>query len=145
MKEAIHFIRKAIISRLSNAIEINGSFVPVYNRVPYNASEPLVRVYSVTSAEDSRNQTSYITECTTNIEVITAFDGDSGGELQANQIVSEVMELIRTRTEGYYDLSADGFKVITCVVNNVTYIEEDAEDRTYFRAVVEVANKVLQT
>lgn len=145
MKEAIHFIRKAIISRLSNAIEINGSFVPVYNRVPYNASEPLVRVYSVTSAEDSRNQTSYITECTTNIEVITAFDGDSGGELQANQIVSEVMELIRTRSEGYYDLSADGFKVITCVVNNVTYIEEDAEDRTYFRAVVEVANKVLQT
>lgn len=145
MKEAIHFIRKAIISRLSNAIEVNGSFVPVYNRVPYNASEPLIRVYSVTSAEDSRNQTSYITECTTSIEVITAFDGDSGGELQANQIVSEVMELIRTRSEGYYDLSADGFKVITCVVNNVTYIEEDAEDRTYFRAVVEVANKVLQT
>lgn len=145
MKEAIHFIRKAIISRLSNAILVNGNFVPVYNRVPYNASEPFIKVYSVTSAEDSRNQSSYITECVTNIEVVTAFDGDSGGELQADQIVNSVLQLIRTRSEGYYDLSADGFKVITCVSNNVTYIEEDAEDRTYFRAVIEIANKVLQT
>lgn len=145
MKEAMHFIRKAIISRLSNAIEVDGSFVPVFNRVPYNTSEPLIKVYSENTQEDHRNQTSYIAECTTNIEVITAFDGDSGGELQVNQIVSDVLELIRTRSEGYYDLSADGFKVITCVVNNVNYIEEDAEDRTYFRAIIEVSNKVLQT
>jgi hypothetical protein len=145
MKEAIHYIRKAIIARLSNAITAGGVTVPVYNRVPYNTSEPFIKVYSVTSSEDSRNQSSYITECTTNIEVITAFDGDAGGELQVNEIVNNVLELIRTRSDGYYDLSGDGFKVITCVLNSTTYTEEDSEDRTYFRAILEVSNKVLQT
>lgn len=142
MNEALHFIRKAILSRLTDAISIGGSYVPVYNRVPSDASEPYIRVFSVSNNESDFNATSFISECVTRLEVVTAFDSDSGGELQSNQIVSEILNLVRTRSSGYYDLSSDGFKVITCTNGGVTYFEDDLEDKTYFRAIVEISNKI---
>jgi hypothetical protein len=145
MKEGIHYIRKAIIGRLTDAVTINGSYVPVYNKVPYDASEPFIKVYSVSSSEDFQNQTSYITDCITNVEVVTAFDGDDGGELQSNQITNQVLQLLRTRSDQYYDLSSDGFNVITCELNNTTYTEEDADDRTYYRAILQMSNRILET
>jgi len=142
MNEALHFIRKAILTRLTDAISIGGSNVPVYNRVPSDASEPYIRVFSVSNNESDFNATSFISECVTRLEVVTAFDSDSGGELQSNQIVSSILNLVRTRSSGYYDLSSDGFKVITCTNGGVTYFEDDLEDKTYFRAIVEISNKI---
>lgn len=142
MNEALQFIRKAILSRLTDAISIGGSYVPVYNRVPSDASEPYIRVFSVSNNESDFNATSFISECVTRLEVVTAFDSDSGGELQSNQIVSSILNLVRTRSSGYYDLSSDGFKVITCTNGGVTYFEDDLEDKTYFRAIVEISNKI---
>ena len=142
MNEALHFIRKAILTRLTDAISIGGSYVPVYNRVPSDASEPYIRVFSVSNNESDFNATSFISECVTRLEVVTAFDSDSGGELQSNQIVSSILNLVRTRSSGYYDLSSYGFKVITCTNGGVTYFEDDLEDKTYFRAIVEISNKI---
>jgi hypothetical protein len=142
MNEALQFIRKAIFSRLTDAISIGGSYVPIYNRVPSDASEPYIRIFSVSNNESDFNTTSFISECVIRLEVVTAFDSDSGGELQSNQIVSEILNLVRTRSGGYYDLSSDGFNVITCTNNGVTYFEDDLEDKTYFRAIVEISNKI---
>lgn len=142
MNEALHFIRKAIIDRLTDAITINGSYVPVYNRVPSSASEPYIKVSSISSNEIDNNTTSFNSQCITRIEVVTAFNSDDGGELQSNQIVSEVLNLIRTRSSGYYDLSSDGFKVYTSINENTTYLEDDLQDKTYFRAIMEISNRV---
>ena len=97
MIEAIHFIRKAIITRLTDAITSNGVTVPIYNRVPNDASEPYIRVYSVDSTEVDQNSDKFMLECTTRIEVVTSFIGDDGGELQANQIASEILTIIALR------------------------------------------------
>jgi len=142
MTEALQHIRKAIIDRLTDAITINGSYVPVYNRVPSSASEPYIKVNSISNKEIDQNRTSFTSECMTRIEVVTAFTSDDGGELQSNQIVSEVLRLIRTRSAGYYDLSSDNFKVYTCTNENTTYFEDDLQDKTYFRAIVEISNRV---
>jgi hypothetical protein len=142
MIEALHFIRKAIISRLTNQISLNGSVVPIYNRVPSSASEPYIKVSSLSNNEINQNTTSFISECITKIEVVNSFDADDGGELQTNQIVSSILNLIRTRASGYYDLSSDNFKVITCVNENTTYFEDDLQDKTYFRAIIEISNRV---
>lgn len=142
MIEALHFIRKAIISRLTNQISLNGSVVPIYNRVPSSASEPYIKVSSLSNNEINQNTTSFINECITKIEVVNSFDADDGGELQTNQIVSSILNLIRTRASGYYDLSSDNFKVITCVNENTTYFEDDLQDKTYFRAIIEISNRV---
>jgi hypothetical protein len=144
MLEAIQFIRKAIINRLSGNILINGSALPVYNRVPTCASVPYIYVYSVSTDESDYNQTSFITETITRIEVITRFQGDSGGELQVNQAVSQILALIRTRSNGYFNLSADGFNVFTCINEGTTYLTDEDVDYTYFRAVIEISNKIQQ-
>ena len=97
MLEPIQFIRKAIITRLTNNVVIGGVTFGVYNRVPSSASFPYILVYSVSSDETDFNQTSYITETITRIEVVTRFASDSGGELTANQAINRILELIRTR------------------------------------------------
>ena len=90
MLEAIQFIRKAIITRLTGTITLNATVLPVYNRVPSTSVYPYIYVYSVSTNEADFNQSSYITETITRIEVVTRFSGDSGGELQANQAISMV-------------------------------------------------------
>lgn len=145
MLEAIQFIRKAIINRLTGNILINGSALPVYNRVPSGTSVPYIYVYSVSTDESDYNQTSFITETITRIEVITRFQGDSGGELQVNQAVSQILALIRTRSNGYFDLSDDGFNVFTCINEGTTYLTDEDVDYTYFRGIIEISNKIQQT
>lgn len=142
MIEALQFIRKAIIDVLTDAITVNGSYVPIYNRVPSDASEPYIRVFSVSHDEVDQNQTSFNSECVTRIEVITAFNGDDGGELQVNQIVSEILRLVRTRSGGYFDLSSDNFNVYTCTNEGVSYEEIDEDDKTYFTANIEISNRI---
>jgi len=264
MIEALHFLRKAIIDRLSGSIVLNSQNVPVYNRVPSDATEPFIKVYSLQNEETDFNRDSYMLDCITRIDVVTSFDGDSGGELDANEIVSQVLNLVRTRegnelvqngnfadgesnwtftgdvslvgnevffdnatilsfieqsnvfvvgqfydvtyevtshtqdglnirkfgvdndtgtqmpmTVGthtvsgiayitdldikrrpgesptvkitnisvkpklsYFNLNQYGLKVYTSVLMNTTYFEEDAEDKTYFRAIIELSNKV---
>jgi hypothetical protein len=145
MLEPIQFIRKAIITRLTNNVVINGVTFGVYNRVPSSASFPYILVYSISSDETDFNQTSYITETITRIEVVTRFASDSGGELTANQAINRILELIRTRSNGYFDLSSDGFNVFTCVKESSTYMVDDERDHTYFRGIVEISNKIQQT
>jgi len=144
MKEAIHFIRKAMIDRLTGNVSLNGNSVPVYNQVPSSTAYPFIRIYSVSSNEADFNASSYISETITRIEVSTRFQGDSGGELDCNLIINQILELIRTRSAGYFDLSADGFNVFTCVKENCTYLSEIDEDYTYYRAIMEISNKIQQ-
>ena len=144
MKDPIKYIRQAIITALSGNISYGGSNVPVYNRVPSSASEPYIKVYSVQTNEADQNADEFITETLTRIEVVTAFDSDDGGELQMNTIVNDILVLIRTRSNGYFDLSSNDFNVYTCVNEGITYLEDDRNDKTYFTAIIDISNRVLQ-
>lgn len=142
MNEALHHIRQKYYALLNNTITVNGSTVPAYNRVPSDASEPFIKISSVSTNEVDQNADSFNVECITRIEVVTAFDGDSGGDLDANRIVDGVLNTVRKRSDNYIDLSSSSFNVYTTVVEGVQYIEEDAEDKTYFRSIIEVSNRV---
>ena len=131
MKDPIKYIRQAMINALDGNISYNGSNVPVYGRVPSSASEPYIKIYSVQTNEADQNADEFITETLTRIEVITAFDSDSGGELEVNTIVNDILVIIRTRSSGYFDLSSNDFHVYTCVNEGVTYLEDDRNDKTY--------------
>lgn len=138
MNEIVHHIRKAFLDRLSGNISIGGIDVSIYNVIPRNAFYPLIRVYSVSNDEIDLNRSSFNVEASLRLEVITRFDGNSGGELQCNQIVDEVLNQIRTRSAGYIDLSANGWNVYAITNNGVNYLEDDFDDHTYFRAIVNI-------
>lgn len=140
----MHLLRRAIINKLKNNVFINNIIVPVYNRIPTDASYPLIRVYGVSLDETDQNQTSFISETITRIECISRFYSDDGGELDTDLMVSKVLELIRTRSIDYADLTASGFKVFTTVNEGVKYLQDDLKDYTYFRAIIEISNKIEQ-
>ena len=144
MLEAIHYVRKAIIAKLNGNVTIDGSIVPIYGRVPTNASYPFIRVYSLSNDETDQNQTSFTTETITRVECVTRYASDDGGELDSNLMVSKCLELLRTRSANYIDLSANGFNVYTSVNEGVKYLQDDLSDFTYFRAIIEISNKIEQ-
>jgi hypothetical protein len=141
MREVIHRIRKAIIDKLNGSVELRGSQVPIYGRVPTDATYPFVRVYSVSNNEVDQNQSTYNMEVITRIEVVTRFESDSGGELDCNLIVDECLSLLRTRSADYFNLSEQGFNVYTSENEGISYLEDDFTDHTYF---IELSNRVEQ-
>ena len=138
MNEVLHHIRKAFLDRLTDNLSVGGVDVSVYNVIPRNASYPLVRMYSVANNEVDLNRSNFNLEAQVRLEVITRFDGNSGGELQANQIVDSILNQIRTRSAGYIDLSAQGFNVYTITNEGVNYLQDDFDDHTYYRAIINI-------
>mgnify|MGYP005990474159 FL=1 len=144
MKEPIRYIRQKIFTLLNGNVSYGGSNVPVYNRVPSTQSEPYIIIYSVDTAQTNQNQTDFIVECITRIEVVTAFFSDDGGELQVNDIVESILELIKTSTTDFFDLSSNNFNVFTSNINGIAYSEENDNEKTYYRAIIDIANRVQQ-
>lgn len=144
MLEAIHYLRKAIIERLNGQVLINNKALPVYNRVPSNAKAPYIIVYSVSNNEIDQNQSSLTMELLTRVEVVTRFVGDNGGEIDCNLAISKILSLLRTRSADYLDLTAAGFNVYTSVNEGIKYLQDDLRDHTYYRAILELSNRVEQ-
>lgn len=144
MKEPIHYIRQKIFTLLNGNVSYDGSNVPVYNRVPSDQDEPYIVISSVETAGVDFNQTDFNYECITRIEVVTSFFSDSGGELQVNSIVNSILQLIKTSTTDFFDLTSQNFNVYTSTLNGVNYSQEDDEEKTYFRAIIDIANRVQQ-
>ena len=144
MKEVIHRIRKALLDKLAGNIVLRGATVPIYNRIPSDATYPFIRIYSVSNDEINQNQTSYLTETITRLEVITRFSGDNGGELDSNLITDEILKIVRTRSADYIDLDEQGFNVFSSTVAGINYLTEDGDDYTYFRTIIELSNKIQQ-
>tara|TARA_R100001460_G_scaffold44151_1_gene80743 strand:- start:3553 stop:3993 length:441 start_codon:yes stop_codon:yes gene_type:complete len=144
MKDPIKFIRKKILDTCSGSVTLDGSNVLFYNRVPSNANYPYVRVYGLSTSQIDDNQSKYNVECITRIEVVTRFLGDVGGDLDANDIMTQIMNLLITKNQSGFDLSADNFNCYSVTNNGVTYLQDDLTDHTYFRAILELSNKVEQ-
>lgn len=144
MKEPIRFIRQKIFTLLNGNVSYGGSNVPVYNRVPSTQSEPYIIVYSADTTQTNQNQSDFIVECITRIEVVTSFFSDDGGELQVNDIVESILELIKTSTTDFFDITSNNFNLFTSNINGVAYSEENDDEKTYYRAIIDIANRVQQ-
>lgn len=143
--EAFQCVSEEITAlQINEQIKLRNSYIPIYNRVPSDATYPFIRVYSVSNNEVDQNQTTFNSEVITRIEVVTRFESDNGGELDCNLIVDECLSLLRTRSSDYFDLREQGFNVYTSQNQGIQYIEQDLSDHTYFRAIIELSNRVEQ-
>jgi len=131
MVEIVHEVRKQLIAKIDGNVTYNSANVPIYNFTPYNQATPFIRIYTTDQIENFYNSSSYMLEVNIRIDVVTSFDGDSGGELKANQIMSQVLNLTRTRTSGYIDLSSNNASVTSVTNQGVRYNESFEKDRTY--------------
>lgn len=90
--------------------------------------------------EIDQNQSTFNGEYRTRIEAITSFEGDDGGEYQLNLIVDGILDIIRTRSN--IDLSTENFNVYTTTIDRIRYFEDYEDDKTYFRAIIEISNRI---
>lgn len=141
MKEPAHHLRKAIIDDLTGVIQLNGSSVQIYNKVPLNASEPFIKVYTVSTGESEFNRDSKMVDTLMRIECVTSYDSGAGGELQVNQLVSQIYNRLRVSPDNYFDLSAEGLKIYSLLIGQTQYFEEFTEGKNYHRAVISVEIK----
>ena len=147
MLDPIRYIRLNIISALTGTVTnpSGGGYISVYNRVPSNSVYPFIRVYGLSTNAIDDNQSKYNVECITRVEVVTRFDGDSGGDLDANNIMSQITDLLISKNQSAFDLSAYNFNCYAVQNSGIQYLEDDLTDHTYFRAILELSNKVEQT
>jgi hypothetical protein len=115
-------LRQAYISLLRNNVIVDNISVPIYNKVPNNATKPLIEIigqHSILGAEDT--QDSFMTEAVIPIRILTASTGGAGGDEQAEEIANKVLNLLEPNIEGEYALILDDYKIVNIEHNLDTF------------------------
>jgi hypothetical protein len=143
MKDASHIIRKKVYDALNGNITLNSQNVPIYNVVPSSANEPYILISSISNLIFDNIKDTYLNNIQTQIEIVTAFDTNTGGQLDANLAMNQItQELISRNT--FFDLSSDDFNCISAQNDGITYITEDTETQTIYRGILTFSNLVEQ-
>ena len=142
MKDPSYLIRKKVFDALNNNITISGTLYPVYNVVPSNVVYPYI--YSLDANTIEENQQKYKQLITTRVEVVTAFDTNTGGQLNCNLAMNEISQLLISKTS-FFNLSSDNFNVYAAQSNGISYITEDTDTYTLYKAILSFQNQVEQT
>ena len=144
MKDASYLIRKKVYDALNSNITLNSSNVPIYNVVPSTQDGyPYVLITSITNVIADDIKDSYLNQIVTQIEIVTGFDTNTGGQLDANLGMNQITQLLISRNT-FFDLSSDDFKVISAQNNGINYLIEDTDTKTFYRGILTYTNLVEQ-
>ena len=144
MKDASYLIRKKVYDALNSNITLNSSNVPIYNVVPSTQDGyPYVLITSITNVIADDIKDSYLNQIVTQIEIVTGFDTNTGGQLDANLGMNQITQLLISRNT-FFDLSSDDFKVISAQNNGINYLTEDTDTKTFYRGILTYTNLVEQ-
>lgn len=145
MKDIGLSLRTAYYNRLQGAITYGGEVVNVYDSsaVPNTANKPYILLSTYISTElGEGSKQSYAQEVTLLIDVVTKFPNSMGGKKQCDTISNSVIELIRTRQNGYLTLS--GFQIITTLLDSNNTLEELASDGVVVRRLIRFRHKIFE-
>jgi hypothetical protein len=146
MKDVGELIRQKLYERLSGAIVIDLQEVPVFDSasVLAAATEPYILLSTFNSTElGEGSKQAYGQEVSVLIEVGTRFDNSFGGKLLSDRISNEVMELVRTRQDGYLDLLPDWY-VIRTLMESTNTIEQLIDTGLLVRRLIRFTFKLQQ-
>jgi hypothetical protein len=146
MKDVGELIRQKLYERLSGAIVIDLQEVPVFDSasVLAAATEPYILLSTFNSTELSEgSKQAYGQEVSVLIEVGTRFDNSFGGKLLSDRISNEVMELVRTRQDGYLDLLPDWY-VIRTLMESTNTLEQLVDTGVLVRRLIRFTFKLQQ-
>ena len=141
MKDASHFIRKQVFDAINGNITLNSANVPVYNVVPSSATTPYILITSVSNSISEDIKDTYLNEIITDVEIVTAFDTNTGGQLDANLAMNQITQLLVDRTS-FFNMASNNFKCISAQSNGVAYITVDTDTETIYRGILTLSNLV---
>lgn len=140
-----HHIRKAIFDALNGNVTYSGSVVPVFNKVPHNTTYPFIKIYGDSEKSVNLNQSDFINEVVTKIEVVTRFKGNAGGELQAQLISTLILDIIKPNAGTAFTGLHSGLNNFVCRLENIVYLEDYTKDNTYYRAIISFITDTQKT
>ena len=146
MKDVGELIRRKLYERLNGAIVIDLQEVRVYDSasVLAEAYEPYILLSTFNSTELSEgSKQAYGQEVSVLIEVGTRFDNSFGGKLLSDRISNEVIELVRTRQDGYLDLLPDWY-VIRTLMESTNTLEQLVDTGVLVRRLIRFTFKIQQ-
>ena len=141
MKDASHIISKQVFDALNGNITLNSATVPVYNVVPSSASTPYILITSVSNSIADDIKDTYLNDIITDVEIVTAFDTNTGGQLDANLAMNQITQILGDRTS-FFNMSSNNFKCVSAQNNGVAYIITDTETETIYRGILTLSNLV---
>jgi hypothetical protein len=144
MRVTAHIVRKAIFDALNNNVTFRNNVVPVFNKVPSTTNYPFIKIYGENEKSEFKNQSKYITENLTKIEVVTKFKGNTGGELNAQIIMDSVLQLINGALPTAASLQTDIYNNYVTDVKDVIFLEDYTKDNTYYRAIASIITQTEQ-
>jgi hypothetical protein len=132
--------RAAYYAKLNNQISvIAGKYIPVYDRVPNDATAPFI-ILSSSTLTPILNTTGYGYSATIMIDVVTRFQ-QGGGKKLADDISNEVFKQILTRENFYTD---DVFNIYTSKLDSTRIIESESNGGYVIRKLITFENKIQQ-
>lgn len=139
MKDPALAIRSAYLTSLNGSITLNAANVPVYDRVPNNATEPYVVIADQTETGDSQKGQCYGVDTTILLDIVTRFKS-GGGKRDADIISNQILQKV---TLNYPDTLPE-FKIYHITLENANYLES-IEDTSYVvRKLLRLRNFVQQ-
>lgn len=143
MKDASHFVRKSVYEALNGNVTLDSSNVPVYNVVPSSATSPYILITSLQNNIVQNIKDTFLMQVQTQIDVVTSFDTNTGGQLNANLIMNQITNLLVSRNS-FFDLSSNNFKCVSSQNDGIAYVTDDTDTETIFRAILTLTNDVEQ-
>lgn len=122
MRDCFDILITKYYTALSGNITYSSASVPIYDRVPNNATFPYIRFSSYTGVDES-NKSNYLQEVTVTIQVVSAFDVDTGGKAQSDNIADQIIDIIRERPLNLLNL-APNFKLISVSLDDTSTFDE---------------------
>lgn len=142
MKDPALAVKAGYFARLDN-LAVNG-FEPLrlYDGVDQTAKFPYLYFGSInagTAIPETKFNRGF--QVSVQIQIITAFKGNSGGFINAETISQAVTEAIGTH--GNY-IEADGFSVITTVLESAINIAEEYQSGMLFKRILTFTHQIAQ-
>lgn len=122
-------LRTKILGEINGHLTLNSVNVPVYDRVPKAIEFPFVVIQVSDENDSERCKDSYVHKSTVTINVITGFDGNYGGQSDADDITDQITQILFNTSGTYFSLGND-FDIITSNVSSIQVIESQTD--TYY-------------
>jgi len=139
MKDPDYQLRRAYFTALDGNVTSVGKVVPVYDRVPNNAVDPWIK-FDTMAGDRIEEKDGFTTNRLFSIVCHTAFN-KRGGRKQADQISSQVMQLIVDQT--LTDVSGQ-FVFHEQTVQDFASNEDDRGDKVILQKIIIFNNFIQQ-
>tara|TARA_B100002051_G_C16727879_1_gene636371 strand:+ start:632 stop:1474 length:843 start_codon:yes stop_codon:yes gene_type:complete len=116
--------------------------IKIYNKVPSNVSYPFIRIYSQEERQIDNNNSRFMKDVITRIEVVHRNTTASGGELLNNSIVNQITSILMPNPGESLPITDYNISIYSTELLGVTNFQDTFKDFTYHRSIIEISTRV---